>query len=146
MRQDMAQRDRLGKGFLDLETLEVRVDVGVEVKVASLDLLHYRYPGKQFRNRTGTEQGLCRIDRDLVLDVLEAVTLGKDDFAIERDGDYTGRAVVVRHERRHDAVDECLEGGRVPKVGCKSVGGQEESSGGGKNVLNWFAHDLGFPM
>ena len=50
-------------GRRDLEVLQVRVDVGIEIELALLDQLHDRGPGEQLRDRAGAEQRLRRIDR-----------------------------------------------------------------------------------
>ena len=49
--------------------IEIAVDVGVEVELALLDLLHHRGPGEELRDRAGTEQGARGIDRRALRDV-----------------------------------------------------------------------------
>ena len=109
MRQDVAQRYRFVEGLGDLEVLEIGVDVGIEVELALLDELHDRNPGKELGHGARPEQRLGHVDRNLFRDILVAVTLREDEFAVAGDGDRARRAVVVLHQRPDDAVDEGLE-------------------------------------
>ncbi len=58
----VAHRDRLAVQRRNLE-VEVGVDVGVEVDLARLHLLHDRGPGEQLGDRAGPEQRQVGIDR-----------------------------------------------------------------------------------
>ena len=118
VRHDVAHLHRLGEGRVDLEILQVRVDVGIEIDLALLDQLHDRRPGEQLRDRAGTEQRLRRIHRRALLRVLVAVALLEEHLAVLHDDDRGAGDRARLHLRVHEAVDErfhFFDGGRAAR-------------------------------
>ncbi len=121
VRHYVPERDRLLESVTNLEVLEIRIDVGIEVQFPFLDELHDGEPGEQLGDGAGTEKGLIGVDRDLLFEILVAVALCKDEFAVSDNGDRAGRTVVVLHQGPHGPVDKRLEHCRV--VDIRRLGG-----------------------
>jgi hypothetical protein len=145
MGQDMAQRYRLVESIGDLESVQVFVDVGVEVELAFLDLLHDGNPGEQLRDGTWPEQGGVRIDRYLLLDILESLPLRKQHLALVHDRDSAGGTLVGCHQRLDDSIDVGFDYQRVVEAGrsdCRLRNACQQQCRG-KQAANILVHVFG---
>ena len=108
MGHQLPRGDRLAVEGRDLE-VEVLVDVGVEVDLAGLDLLHHGRPGEQLRDRAGTEQSLVGIDRRALVAIGIPEAARRQDLAVldhrdHRAGD-VARAQGVGHVAVQPEID-----------------------------------------
>jgi hypothetical protein len=98
-----------GERVRDLEVLQIRVDVGVEVDLPPLDELHHGSPGEELRDRAGTKERPLGIDGAASVAIGVPVALGEEELSVLDDGNGRGRDVIRAHLRSHGAVEERFE-------------------------------------
>ncbi len=109
----MAQGDRLLERLWNLHVFQVTVEVGVDVELPFLDLLHHRGPGKQLRDGADPEHRRFGVNPLSPLDVGVAITFREDELVPDDDGNDRPRDVVGFHLHGKDAVKKRFEVGRV---------------------------------
>lgn len=116
--------------------VEVLLDVGVQVDLARLDLLHDGGGGDQLGHRTGPEQVLLRVDRGgglagvaVLAGVGEPVAARGEDLAVVDDGDRGADDPAVLQTGRDDAVEPGVDVGRGEPGGLGRGGGGDVRGG-----------------
>jgi hypothetical protein len=101
-------RDRLALVGRNLE-VDIFVDVGVEVDLALLLLLHQRRPGEQLGDRSRAEQRRLGIDLGFLFEVgIAKAALGQHLAVLDHDHDCT-RDIAPADRIWHEAVEPCVD-------------------------------------
>ena len=108
MRHELPHCHRLTLARRNLE-IEVSVDVLIEVDLPLLDLLHYRSPSGQLRNRSGPEQGPLGIDRYPLGDIGVAKPTRIKNLSVLDDNDDCARNVGGAQRVRQIAIEPSVE-------------------------------------
>ena len=101
---EVAHGDGFAVARRDL-VVEVLVDVGIQVDLALLDLLHDRCPGEQLGDGPGSEKSLFRVDRRALRDIREPITALGQDLPVLDDRDDRARDIARLQGIRHVTIE-----------------------------------------
>ncbi len=108
---EIAHRHRFAEALPGILKSHVLIDGRVEIELALLDQLHHRRFGEQLADRAGPEQRALGIHGPAFLDIVVAVALLQQDFAVLHDDDDASRDVTSLQFEVQKAIEPGLEVG-----------------------------------
>src|SRR5262245_5341827 len=105
VRQNVAQRNRLGKRVRNLE-VQIIVYVAIKVEPALLHELHHGSPGKELRNGSWAEKGVLWRNRPLGRDIGVSISSGEENLSVLNNCNNRARDVATLELQRHEPVEK----------------------------------------